>query len=272
MTAAGPINKEADLTSVANTRYEGEANNVAHALENGSVDAVQKLSLDSHLSPHEAHNFLSRVQQAYDGDRAKNPSLPQLTIAENAAGFKVGLIKDGDKDSKTIFEKKYDQSARATDNPIPKIGDLLGLSPDQTKQILSEQDKEKAAGKKAHLFGEIAVSLGLKTPDQVNAALDKQEHLKAQRLADDMSRSMPLGRGEGYFQLLKRTHPELADHDASHLAHAMKRLNGNKIDLKVGSQLPVLSLKAKEQLEEKIYKFLHKETGTVQAEYKQPLS
>jgi hypothetical protein len=269
---AGSIHNEADLTTVANTRYEGEANNVAHLLEKGSTDVSKRLSLDSQLSPHEAHNFLGRVQEAYDSDRAKNAALPELSISEDKDGFKVGLKKAGDKDPTNVFEKKYDQAAKAGDNPIPKVGDLLGLTPEQTKKILDVQSQEKAAGKQAHLFGDIAVSLGLKTPEQVNAALEKQDHLRAQRLADDMSHSMPLGHKEGYFQLLKRTHPELDDHNASLLAHTMKRLNHNKSELKVGSQLPVLSLHAKDELEEKIYTTLHKKTGTVHAKLNQPLS
>jgi hypothetical protein len=271
MTAVESHDK-ADLATITPTKYTAEADNVAKLLETNSQDAAQRLILDGHLSPHELHNFLAQVKADYDKDRAKNPSLPELSIAEDKDGFKVSLKKDGDKDAATVVEKKYDAAAKAADKPIPQTGELLGLSKEQTQQILDIQKAEKAKGGKSHLFGDIAVSLGFATPEQVNAALDKQDHMKAARLADDMSHSMPLGHKEGYFQLLKRTHPELTDSEASQLAHAMKKLNHNQINLHEGSQLATLNKADEKKLEDQAYASIHQKTGTVHAKFKQPLS
>jgi hypothetical protein len=264
---------EADSTKVFSSKYAGEAANVASLLEKpNTTDAAQRLALDAQIAPHEMHAFLKQVQGAYAADKAKDPHLPDLICVDDKSGIKIAVKKDGSQEATTVFERKAEDIAKVGDKPIPMTGELLGLSADDTKKVLAVQAAEKQAGKGTHYFGDIAVSLGLKTPEEVNAALNKQDHLKAQQQADDLSKSMPIAKGEGYYQMLKRTHPDLSDHDASQLAYMIKKLHHNESVLKVGDQLPVLNDKDKARLEETIYQQLHKKTGSVQAKPNQPLS
>jgi hypothetical protein len=266
-------NPEADNTKVFASKYAGEAANVAGLLEKGNTaDATQRLTLDAQIAPHEMHSFLKQVQGAYAADKAKNPQLPDLICVDDKSGIKVAVKGEGSQEPTTVFERKADDIAKVGDKPIPMTGELLGLSADDTKKVLAVQAAEKQAGNGSHYFGDIVVSLGLKSPEEVNAALSQQDHLKAHQQAEDLSKSMPIAKGEGYFQMLKRTHPALGDEDASHLAHAIKKLNHNQSNLKVGDQLPQLNEKEKAQLEDSVYQQLHKKTGSVQAKANQPLS
>ncbi len=266
-------NVEIDNPKVFASKYSGEAANVAALLEKpNTADATHRLALDSQIAPHEMHSFLKDVQSAYAKDKAKNPNLPDLVVVDDKSGIHVGEKAQGAKDATSIFERKPEDIAKAGDKPIPQTGELLGLSADDTKKVLAVQAAEKQAGKGTHYFGDIAVSLGLKTPEEVNAALTKQDQMKAHQQAEDLSKAMPIAKGEGYYQMLKRTHPEFSDHQASQLAYDIKKLNHNNSHLKVGDQLPVLSEKQKAQLESSIYKTMHDKTGSVKAAFKQPLS
>jgi hypothetical protein len=201
-------------------------------------------------------------------------------VTDDKTGIKVALRKPGDNNAQTIFERTPEQLAKAGDKPIPLTGQLLNLSPEQTKQILDIQKAEKEnapPGSHAHKFGDIAVSLGFKTPEEVNAALEKQDHLKAAQMAQDLSKSMPLAAGEGYKQMVIRTHPELAslpngDSIANHMAHTIKKNNGGKIHLHAGDQLPTLDPKQQANIEAQLYESLHTKTGSVKANFNQPLS
>jgi hypothetical protein len=263
-----------DPKATFSNKYKGEATEVAKLLEQNNTDeAVKRLQLDSHLKPHEFHNFMKQVQAAYAEDKSKNNDLPNVHFAdEKVGGIRVAVDKEGQPQTDVIFQVKPEELAKRGEKPIPMTGDLLGLTKEQTTQILDIQKKEKADGKGTHKFGDIAVSLGMKTPDEVNAALDQQDHLRAKQLADDVSKGMPLGRNEGYFQMLKRTHPELADETASKFAHKMLKLNHNNIHLKEGSELPVLSEKQRAETEATAYADIHKRTGQVKAKAGQPLS
>jgi len=266
-------NNEVDNTQVFAAKYTGEAANVASLLEKpNTADAAQRLSLDAQISPHEMQGFLKQVRDDYAADRAKNPNLPELICTDDKSGIKVALKKDGASDATTVFERTPEELAKAGDKPIPMTGDLLGLTKDQTKQVLDVQAAEKAAGKGTHYFGDIVASLGFKTPEEINTALDKQDHLKAHQQADDLSKAMPLAKGEGYFQMLKRTHPELTDEAASQVAHTLKKLHHNDNVLKVGDQMAVLDDQGKAKLEDTAYQAIHKKTGSVKAAFKQPLS
>ena len=263
-----------DPEAIFSAKYTSEAAQVAKLLEQKNTDeAVKRLQLDAKLPPHELHVFMKQVQAAYAADKSKNPDLPDVIFADDKKnGIKVGVGKDGQKEASIIFEVKPEDLAKQNDNSIPMTGDLLGLKPEQTKQILDIQAAEKAAGKGVHKFGDIAVSLGMKTPEEVNAALDKQDHLKAQQLANDLSKSMPLGNYEGYRQLLDRTHPELKDKVSHDYSHVMKRLNHGKINLHYGTMLPILNGKQTHEVEAAAYADIHKKTGQVKAKAGQPLS
>ena len=62
-----------------------------------------------------------------------------------------------------------------------------------------------------------------------------------QKTIDDASVSLPVKRGEGYYQVLKRMHPEMSPEDAVKQARHMRDLNGGNINLKVGDKLPMMS-------------------------------
>jgi hypothetical protein len=262
-----------DPKATFSNKYKGEATEVAKLLEQNNTDeAVKRLQLDSHLKPHEFHNFMKQVQAAYAEDKSKNNDLPNVRFADDKeSGIRVAVDK-GKPQTDVIFEVKPEELAKRGEKPIPMTGDLLGLTKEQTTQILDIQKKEKADGKGTHRFGDIAVSLGMKTPEEVNAALDQQDHLKAKQLTDDVSKGMPLGPNEGYFQMLKRTHPELSDVAASKFAHHMLKLNHNRTNLTEGSELPVLNQKQRAETEAAAYADIHKKTGQVKAKAGQPLS
>jgi hypothetical protein len=272
MAQATPPADAVDPKATFSNKYKGEATEVAHLLEQNNAEAVKRLQLDSHLPPHEFHNFMKQVQATYAADKSANPDLPNVSFADNKDGIKVAVDKAGQKQTDVIFEVKPEELAKRGEKPIPMTGDLLGLTKEQTNQILDIQKQEKADGKGTHRFGDIAVSLGMKTPEEVNAALDQQDHLKAKQVADDVSKGMPLGRNEGYYQMLKRTHPELSNETASKFAHHMLKLNHNRTNLIEGSELPVLNGKQRAETEAAAYADIHKKTGQVKAKAGQPLS
>ena len=83
---------------------------------------------------------------------------------------------------------------------------------------------------------------------------------------------MPIGKGEGYYQVVKRTHPDLTDDAALKLAHMMKKLNHGKEHLVAGQALPVMNAKEKAEVEALAYADAHKRTGQVKAKPGQALS
>ena len=279
MTDAVSQHLNKDIQPTIESKYGSEASAVAKLLETDSDTAVMRLQVDSHMQPHEFHAFMKEVQSAYSKDKSANPDLPNVIFADDKTnGIKVGVDKPGEKEVPIVFQMSPEKlSKRAeSDKPIPMTGELLGLTKEQTKQILDVQKQEKASHEQdpkavVHKFGDIAVSLKFKTPEEVNGALDKQDHLKAAQVAADLSKGMPLDKGEGYFQMLQRTHPELSDQAAAKLAHTLKTLNHNRTNLHVGTELNVMSKKEESSLEASIYADLQKKTGHVSAKYGQPL-
>ena len=73
-------------------------------------------------------------------------------------------------------------------------------------------------------------------PDRAKVAL------LAQAQVDASSKSLPIENGEGYFQVLQRMHPEIKDgHALAVMAHQIKHLNGDKINLKHGDTFDVMT-------------------------------
>lgn len=263
-----------DPKTALSSKYAGEAQSVAKLLETNTQEAANRLQLDSHMKPHEFHAFMKEVKTAYEKDKQGHPDLPNVSFTDDKTGIQVAVGKPGEKDVQTVFARKAEelkeQADKQGDKPIPYTGVLLGLSKDDTKRILDIQAQEKKDNNgKSHKFGDIAVSLGLKTPEEVNAALDKQDHMRAKQAADDLSKAMPLAPGEGYVPMVHRTHPELADPRA--LGHMIKRNNHNRINLAVGSELPVLNHKQHDKTEAALYAGIHKGTGQVIAKPGQDL-
>jgi hypothetical protein len=58
---------------------------------------------------------------------------------------------------------------------------------------------------------------------------------------DDDARGVPLQRGEGYYQMLHRMHPDWNGKHTAQEAHHIKQLNGGKDQLKVGDVLQLYS-------------------------------
>lgn len=268
------MSKTIDIQSVAEDiasgdKYKAEANQVKELLKEHKTDeAADRLRLDAQMAPHEFHKFIASLQKECKG-------VPDCSITDDKNGIAVTAKitePNGETTTRTLLERSAKELAKANDQ-IPRTGDLLGLSSEQTKKILDIQASEKAVNAGAsHKFGDIAVSLGYSTASEVNDALRKQDRMAADQIAGDVSRLMPLARTEGYFQALKRTHPEIPDDVAAKFASHMREINNNREILNVAEQLPIISEKEKENLAGNLYEQRAKATGIVNAQKFQPLS
>lgn len=250
-------------------KYGAEAAQIKNLFEHhDNAAAADRLRLDAHLAPHELHKLMTALQK-------ECKDVPNCSIVDDRNGIKVTTqLEDaaGEIETKSLFERSAQELAKAHDK-IPMTGDLLGLSPDQTRKVLALQADEKSENNgKSHKFGDIVVSLGYRTPDEVNETLRKQDRLNADQTAKDMAHLMPLAHEEGYFQLLKRTHPELADEAATKLAHHLRQINDERTNLHNGDQLPVLTDSEQAQLADRLYKQRVHNTGGVTAQPRQSLS
>jgi hypothetical protein len=271
---AAKSNETPDL--IHGDKYEQEAKQVRQLLEHDQSAAAARLQVDGRLAPHELHKFLADLKK-------ECKDLPGVTITDDKKGINVA-IKSGDNVQPTdLLKQSKDDLAKAHD-AIPLSGQLLGLTDDQVKAVLKIQSDEKAAliakgqqalvtqGKGFHRFNDIAVSLGYCTPDQAEAALKKQDQLRAEQVAGDLSKGMPILPSEGPYQMLKRTHPEIPDEVASRYAHFVKHLNGGKTVMHVGQELQVLTAKQRKALTTELYNTNRAVTGDVSAKVGQPLS
>ncbi|HEY9684374.1 MAG TPA: hypothetical protein V6C89_00375 [Drouetiella sp.] len=267
------MSKAIDIQQATNNiaqsdKYEPEASQIKSLIQDHKLDeATTRLQLDAHLAPHELHKLMDALKK----DCA---SVPDCQITDNGSGISVKANieqSDGSKKERILLEKSNSELAKAQDK-LPKTGDLLGLNAEQTREILDIQAAEKQAnGGKSHKFGDIAVSLGYSSPEDVNAALRLQDRMAAEQSARDMSRLLPLATGEGYYQVLKRTHPELSDGTASQLATHMREINGNQVKLPLAAQLALLTEREKDKLADQLYEQRVKTTGEVKSTFKQPL-
>lgn len=261
--------------SIDSRKYDGEAHHVAALLQHHDFDGAQRaLAADGHLQPHELHKFMQQLKTACSPNGSL---LPDITITDDKSGIKIALKPDAGSEPKTVFERSADELAKAKDK-IPMTGELLNLTAEQTKAILDQQQQErKEHGGKSHMFGDIAVSMGFATPEQVNKALQKQDRLKAEQSADDLLRSMPVQQGEGYVQMLQRTRPEMDWAHVHENAEALKHKNHNRNVLREGEQLPAAGLAhpgaEKRKLTTEFYEENRKKTGSVHATHRgQPLA
>ncbi len=62
-----------------------------------------------------------------------------------------------------------------------------------------------------------------------------------QKNVDEQSVSVPVKRGEGYYQVIRRMNPDMSPEDAVKAARHMRDLNGGNTNLKVGDKLPLMS-------------------------------
>jgi hypothetical protein len=62
-----------------------------------------------------------------------------------------------------------------------------------------------------------------------------------QQNVDAQSVSLPVKKGEGYYQVIRRMNPSMSPEDAVKAARHMRDLNGGNVNLKVGDKLPLLS-------------------------------
>ena len=267
------MSKQPDIAALTNNiaqsdKYEPEASQIKTHIHDHKLDeATTRLQLDAHLAPHELHKLIGALKKECS-------NIPDCQITDNERGITVSAKvekSDGTKQEQILLEKSSRELARAQDK-VPKTGDLLGLTAEQTKEILDIQAAEKQAnGGKSHKFGDIAVSLGFSSAEDVNAALRLQDRMAAEQSARDMSRLLPLATGEGYYQALKRTHPQLADGAASKIATHMREINGNRLDLPRAAQLAMLTEQEKETLADQLYDQRVRATGEVKSSFKQPL-
>jgi hypothetical protein len=264
-----PIETRDDANKLTSgDKYVTEAASVEGLLKEGDIKAAsERLRIDGHLAPHELHKFMADLKN----DAKKD--LPNVTITDDQSkGIKVEVTSPHAREAKTVFEVKADELAKATDK-IPLTGQLLGLSKEKTDAILAIQNAEKAkltkdqvaTGQGFHRFGDIAVSLGYSTPDAVNKALDAQDHMRAKQSAEDMSHSLPVQAGEGYYDMIRRSRG-IDNHTAAHLAHVVKANEHGKSVLNIGDQLRVLTPAQEAALEEQLYEKNRKITGRVQAQ------
>jgi hypothetical protein len=133
--------EDPDINKVTEHKYDAEASNVAQLLETNSKKAAEALRVDSKMPLHEFRQELSGIKQHYLSDKAKNPNLPDVQFIDSAKdGIKVSVKKDAKKEAETIFEQKPEELAKSSDKPIPKTGELLGLTPKQINEILELQN------------------------------------------------------------------------------------------------------------------------------------
>jgi len=261
---------------VHSDKYEQEAKQVRQLLEHDPKAAAERLQVDGRLAPHELHKFLADLKK-------ECKDLPGVTITDDRTGIDVSLKPNETSQPTDLLKRSKEDLAKAND-AIPLSGQLLGLNDDQVKAILKIQSDEKAAliakgqqalvaqGKGFHKFNDIAVSLGYCTPEDAEKALKKQDMLKAEQLAGDLSKGMPILPGEGPFQMLKRTHPDIPDDVASRFAHFVKHLNKSGDVMDVGQELIVLTPKQRKHLIAELYNTNRTVTGDVKAKAGQALS
>ena len=60
---------------------------------------------------------------------------------------------------------------------------------------------------------------------------------KLRRQIEDETSTVPVQRGEGYYQVWQRMHPELSNDQVNSDAHRIKHINGDRDVLKVGERL-----------------------------------
>jgi hypothetical protein len=124
---------------------------------------------------------------------------------------------------------EFDPSATQLRNPdVPEAA----KAPDAGKQPGDPTDKTPAAGPPA------------KTGD-ATGTLSDADKAKVQQLiqknVEDAAVSVPVKKGEGYYQVIRRMHPEMKPEDAVKAARHMRELNGGNVNLKVGDKLPLMS-------------------------------
>jgi hypothetical protein len=264
-----------DLAHSKVSKYEHEAEKVHKLLAHDPEAAAARLRVDGKMAPHELHKFFAELKKDCK-------DLPNVTITDDDNGINVSVKKGETKKPTDIFKRNAEDLGK--EKEIPQIAQLLKLTEQETDRVLKTQEQEKDAlykagkkdllekGKGFHSFVDIAVSLGYCTPEDAHFALRHQDQLRAQELATDLSKGMPLLRGEGPYQMLKRTHPEIPDEVAAHYAHLIKKLNGGEREMRVGQELIVLPPDKAQQLAGDLYNSNQLATGDVKAQAGQSLA
>lgn len=92
-------------------------------------------------------------------------------------------------------------------------------------------------------------------PELQNTETGKSERQKyvsaVERMIPSMTESLPVKKGEGYYQVLSRMFPGMKENDLSTLAHDAEKLNGNKV-LHTGQKFQILSDYGKKLLTDRI--------------------
>lgn len=160
-------------------------------------------------------------------DEAKPATLLAVDATHNVQAFKFA------NGNKVVYMlpsgTEFDASATQLRNPdVPEAA----KAPDAGKQPGDPTDKTPAAGPPA------------KTGD-ATGTLSDADKAKVQQLiqknVEDAAVSVPIKKGEGYYQVIRRMHPEMKPEDAVKAARHMRELNGGNVNLKVGDKLPLMS-------------------------------
>jgi hypothetical protein len=242
-------------------KYEGEASAVTELLQHHAFDEVQRrLQIDSQLQPHELDAFLTQMR--------KDVAASGLNDVQIVDDFKKGMkvtVTDEDDTKRTLLDISPESLASASDERVPRIGDFF-TNPAYVYPPIKKEDVDAAFKHQQDLaaqgiprdriprIGQILKEskYGGYSQRQIDEGIEAQDEAKAHQIADDLGRGMPILPGEGYFQMLKRSYPELADEDAAKLAHRVRQINDGRINLSVGEQLAVLSPSEKAALHSRV--------------------
>ncbi|MFA6560177.1 MAG: hypothetical protein WCT03_27355, partial [Candidatus Obscuribacterales bacterium] len=116
-----------------------------------------------------------------------------------------------------------------SDKDLPKSWNSV-----RAHQQFKLYDSTAEANKNANKEAKPEPKPDVKTEPKPEASLE--ERLK-QKIKDETS-TLPLERGEGYFQVWKRMHPEQSDDEINKEAHRIKKISGGREVLIVGERLP----------------------------------
>lgn len=223
-----------------------------------SID-LHSLGLDGfHLDPQTPVGGL-QVDASQTPDK-KAHTLPVFEFTSDDGKKSVVLLPSGtefDDSGKTVRNPDVTRPAKAADpaanpaapadatNPNPAAKAEASLPVASANPAAPADATNPAAPKDATNPAAPTDATNPAAPKDATDTTSDADKAKVQQLIqktiDDASISLPVKRGEGYYQVLKRMHPDMAPEDAVKQARHMRDLNGGNINLKVGDKLPMMS-------------------------------
>ena len=124
------------------------------------------------------------------------------------------------------------------------------LTPDEQKNV--DKYKESHNGEAPKNFGEAASTLYDKTPgangqprdvspDSVAKPRKAERDERAEKQVDEEQKTPALRKGEGYFQALRRMHPDWDGGKVNKEAHRIKEANGGRTNLHAGERFDTMT-------------------------------